>query len=118
MIRIADDSPRPAIIAATAMSGQGLPDTHTPAPAAMTAMLATQSLRVHSQTDHGEGHRVVCRIGKKVERVGPHADGARDDAGDDLNQKHRQIDRECGPQNPPIAFIGSRLGAVVITATQ
>jgi len=33
------------------MSGHGLPDTHTAAPATKTAMLVMQSLRVHSQTD-------------------------------------------------------------------
>src|SRR6266851_3845330 len=51
IIRVADDIPRQAITEATAMSGHGVPDAHTPAPATMTAMLAMQSLRVHSQTD-------------------------------------------------------------------
>jgi hypothetical protein len=77
MIRIAEDSPREAIIAATAMSGHGFPDTHTPAPAAMTAMLATQSLRVHSQTDMASvggavavqqtGYGEICGKGKKAD---------------------------------------------------
>jgi hypothetical protein len=50
MIRTADDRPRQAIMAATAMSGHAVADAHTPAPASITAMLAMQSLRVHSQT--------------------------------------------------------------------
>ena len=51
MIRTAEDSPSHAITAATRISGQGVPDIHTPAPAAITARLEMQSLRVHSQTD-------------------------------------------------------------------
>ena len=39
------------MIAATAISGHAVADAHTPAPASITAMLAMQSLRVHSQTD-------------------------------------------------------------------
>jgi hypothetical protein len=62
--------------------------------------------------------RVIRGIGKKVESVGPHADGTRDDAGDDLDEKHRDVDRERGPQNSPIAVVDLRLEAVVVTATQ
>jgi hypothetical protein len=51
VIRTADDSPRPAMIAATAMSGHAVAAAHTPAPANITATLAMQSLRVHSHTD-------------------------------------------------------------------
>ncbi len=36
---------------ATAISGHGICDTHTPVPAIMTAISTMQSLRVHSQTD-------------------------------------------------------------------
>ena len=39
------------MMAATAISGHAVADAHTPAPASITAMLAMQSLRVHSQTD-------------------------------------------------------------------
>src|SRR4051812_48904330 len=35
IIRTADDSPRPAMIAATAMSGHAVADIHTPAPASI-----------------------------------------------------------------------------------
>jgi hypothetical protein len=51
MTRTADDRAKQAITAATATSGQGVPDAQTPAPAAITAMFTSASLRVQSQTD-------------------------------------------------------------------
>src|ERR1700758_514090 len=50
-IRAADEKARYATTPATARSGQGVPEIHTPAPARITPILAMQSLRVQSQTD-------------------------------------------------------------------
>jgi hypothetical protein len=43
--------PRTAITAATTMSGQCVPESQTPTPARITAILAMQSLRVQSHTE-------------------------------------------------------------------
>lgn len=68
------------------------------------------------ETDHRESNRVIRGISEKIEGVGAQADGTGDDAGDDLNEKHRNIHRESSPQYPPIALVGLWRRAVVVAA--
>src|SRR5262245_57868 len=51
------------------------------------------------KTHNKEGDRVICGVGKEVERVRTQADGTRQDAGDDFDGEHRHVDGECGPKN-------------------